>query len=205
MIYLIEENIRSTITDLNFVERYGGIVRPVLVDTDTVPVSRYANLATCFDSGSNLLDLVPDDRYKSVAYWEQRSNVDVVPGSAKDQYWRIAVDLRLVVWLNLTKLGLTSYSDTDKMELQALKAVRNLDGTHVDDGAYKFAIHSVLPRIVTRDPRVVFAPYTYNEKEWAFNYPYSFFGVDFTFNLMLAAGCISDVELGAETTCITAW
>lgn len=214
MIYLLEQNIRSTITGLNFVERYGGIVRPVTVEragrdgnrfSDVYPVSRYANLKTCFDTGDNLDDLIPDDRYKSIAYWEQRSNVDVVPGGAKDQYWRAAVDLRLVVWLNLYRLGLTNYADTDKMELQALKEVRNLAGTQIVDGVYRFAIHSVNPRPVIREPRNVFAPYSYNEKEWAFHFPYSFFAVDFTFNLMFAAGCIQAVELGEESECITTW
>jgi len=213
MIFLIEQALRSTITGINFVERYGGIVRPVSqvregeegrTFVDTFPVSRYVSVADCFDNGMQR-DLIPDEAYKSVAYWEQRGSSTITPGGPKGLQWNISQTLRLVVWLNFAKIGLTDYDTTDELELYAIKQLHGLHGDINTALGYKFGFRVSGFETIQREPRTIFAPYSYSDKEWAFSWPYGFFAVDFNVNVELAAGCIVAPTLGDEITCITTW
>lgn len=213
MIFLFEQALRSTITGLNFIERYGGIVRPVTQVregeedrrySDTFPVSRYVSVSDCFNSGM-YRDLIPDESYKSVAYWEQRGNGDIRQGGPKGNQWQATQDMRFVCWLNFKKLGLTNYDATDQLELYLIERVHTQNGQTQSVSGYTFRTGITRFRPVERSPRVVFASYTYDEMEWAFSWPYGFFAVDFTIQAELAAGCITTPSLGTEITCVETW
>lgn len=217
MIFIFEQALRSTVTNVNFVERYGGVVRPVSQQregetpngnattyTDTFPVSRYVSVSDCFDGGM-YRSLIPDESYKSVVYWEQRGNANISQGGPKGLQWRVDQSMRLVCWLNFQKIGLTNYDDTDKLELYMLQQIHSQHGQIKTTGGYKFRLGVSRFRPVERSERVVFGPYSYSGKEWAFSWPYGFFAIDFEFTAELAAGCITAPTLGSEITCIETW
>ena len=74
MLYIVEPALRAKALALPFVERYGGIAHPMTHTfggdaIKTFPVSMALTGAQCFDQGK-YANLVPDDRYKSVSYFE---------------------------------------------------------------------------------------------------------------------------------------
>lgn len=208
MIFLLEQALRTTVTDINFIERYGGIVQAVSRvrenGVDIFPVSRYVSVSDCFDNG-RYRDLVPDDSYKSVAYWEQRGSSEITPIGPKGLLWRISQTMRLVCWLNLAKMGLTDYDAVDQLELYAIKAIHGQSGDVNTSLGYKFSYNVISFRTVPREAQAVFKPYSYQDQQQAYFWPNGFFAVDFTIRAELAAGCIVEPELGAEISCIQTW
>ena len=213
MIFILEQALRSTITGLNFIERYGGIVRPVTrmgmgeedkPYSDVFPVSCYVSEADCFD-GSRERDLVPNEAYKSVAYWEPITGSSIIESGPRGNQWMITLSMRFACWLNFAKLGMNDCHATDLIELYLIKQVHAQHGQVKTISGYTFRVDVAGFRSVQRAANVVFAPYTYAGQQWAFSWPYGFFAVDFQFKLQLAAGCITAPVLGDEISCITTW
>lgn len=213
MVYLIEQALRSTITGLNFVERYGALVRAVpniITDPETgskkmnyFPISYYVSTADCFDAGMER-HLVPDESVNSVVYWEHQGNSNFTRDSNASIFSGL-FRMRLVCWVNLPALGFNEILKTDELELVTAHAILSSHGMITTIGGNKISIgvNSVTP--VVRNETTVFSRYVYADKAYVYTYPYGFFALDCQFKLSISEGCISDINLGTEIKCVQIW
>lgn len=207
MIRLIEQALKSQITGLNFIEKYGALARPLTVKVATsqpdrfrsavVPVSCDVSHEDCFEGGK-YKELIPDESYMSLAYLEQQNGARVT--SAR-QLLNGEEDLRLVVWLNYKKLGIADCAGTTRFALAIAKAIRGHREFSVDgvDGT----LHVINMRFVEDDPKAVFGKYDYGDKEKFFFWPFGFIAIDFTAKVSVNPNCLTDITLGTEIECVT--
>lgn len=213
MIYLIESAIRSKITGLNFIERYGGYAMPVTADfpseeganTKTFPVSCYLSNAECFEQGK-YRNLVPNDAYKSVCYVEEGGYSNIEFSGPRRNSWNSVARIRVVCWLNYNKLGLDDCKSTDRFALAMMDAIMNGNGFYsFNTDSIKGSIHIQTARIVEKNPQIVFGKYSYYNMPHLFFWPYDFFAIDLSMNMMISGGCVPSLTLGSEVECLTNW
>lgn len=213
MIYLIDQAIRSKITALNFVERYGGFAMPVTADfpsdeganRKTFPVSCSLSASECFEQ-DKYKNLVPNDAYKSVCYIEEVAINAFEFGGSKRKSWTTTARIRVVCWLNYNKLGLDDCKSTDRFALALIAAVMENNGYYsFDIDSIKGAVHIQGAKIVEKNPNVVFGRYSYANMSHLFFWPFDFFAVDFSCGIHISGGCVPGLTLGSEVTCLTNW
>lgn len=207
MLYLLEGSLSPKIEALPFIERYGGIAYPLTHnfggDTlKTFPVSQSLTAQQCFDQGK-YVNLVPDDRYKSVAYLEGiTSPAQIGFTDAKKGVAKITQNGKLVVWLNLQKLGITNPAD---IGLMALAAVDALQAVYAVTYAGVHGRMEVTAANIRLDKNGAFGGYTYVDKQALFMWPYGFFAVEFTAVINLPRRCLNAIENMEPLQCITQW
>ena len=120
--YLIDTILTPKISVLDFVDRYAGIVRTINIaegnGTETGIIKRYP--LACDVTGVDCANvgvyqnLVPDDTKKSVVYWEMISPMSNMGMTKTRDFYRkkFKGTARLVVWLNLAKLGIDNCTDS---------------------------------------------------------------------------------------------
>ncbi len=207
MLYLLEPSLSPKIQALPFIERWGGIAYPMTNNfgTDTIktfPVSQSLTAAQCFDQGK-YANLVPDDRYKSVAYLEGiTSPSQIAFTDAKKGVVRITQNAKLVVWLNLQKLGIDT---TAEIGLLALAAVDALQEVYVIEYGGVRGRMDVTAANIRLDRNGAFGGYTYVDKQALFMWPYGFFAVEFTAVINLPRRCLDPIENMTPIQCIAQW
>lgn len=211
MIRLIEQSLCSAILGMGYIERYGGIVRPVNIRQEAdegvfvdriFPVSCGVTGTDCFDGGK-YLDLVPDDQYKSVAYFEQRGGASLEQSTVHRKMWSGVEQVRFVCWLNYPALGLDDCRGPERFALATLAQIVGTRDFTVDGISGRLDISRA--SIAERDPAQVFGRYSYADKQWAFFWPYDFFAIDFTAKVTILGGCLEDVTLGEAVECVTTY
>lgn len=207
MLYLIEPSIGPKIQALPYIERYGGIAYPMTHNfgsdsIKTFPVSMSLTASQCFEQGK-YANLVPDDRYKSVAYLEGLSSpAQIGFRDAKKGVARISQSAKLVVWLNLQKLGVT---DQATVGLMALAAVDAIQATYAIIYAGAHGRMEVMNATIRLDKNSAFGSYSYTDKQALFMWPYAFFAVEFQAVIELPRKCLEPIELMPAIPCITEW
>lgn len=210
MIRYIEQALRSTITGLSFVERYGGEAYPVTVDIasekgsirKTMPVSNNLNDTACLETG-RYSKLVPDSLYKSVCYLEEQGPASITYTGAKANEITSRQRVRLVCWLNMKRLGYSDTLGTMRFAAEALNAIKGRRSFTVDNVSGELSITSAT--IMEKDPQRIFAKYSYSDLSWAFFWPYDFFAVEFEAMVMVNAACFTPSEAQTATECLTTW
>jgi len=211
MIRIIEQVLASQITGLNFIERYGGFVRP-LTSTfgvgdnavqKTFPVTDNLSEKQCFELGKWQM-CVPNDQYKSVSYWEEVGGSTITMEGPKLNQAASQTTARFVCWMNMKKLGLDDVKGVTRFELATINAI---SGSHRFTDVDGIAGRVDVTRIVTvqNTPARVFGAYSYQDKQWAFFWPYAFFALDVTARVYVSMDCLTDVTLGTEISCLTNW
>lgn len=198
MINLIETALRSKIESLNFVGRYGGLVRPVKHKGNIYPVSTYVSQSQCQEKGLYRA-LVPDDSYTSVSYFELlRTSPGRVSGPKKNILTN-DISLRFVCWLNYQKLGISGPADQHAaLAMFALKDVENFDVNTVKG---QILIRSMGP--ILNDAKSLFGQWSYYSKnEHIFFYPYGFFGIDLNLSVKINLNCTDSVADPVALDCI---
>lgn len=207
MVRLIEQTLRSNILNLGFIGQYGGIAHAVNVPQEgqggalvprLFPVSCYLSAADCFETGK-YNDLVPDDRYASVAYFEQRGGAGVTIDGPRRREWKFSEEMRFVCWLNYSRLGLDDCKGSERFALAALDTIFGVHDVNTDGLTGRLNVTRA--RIAPREYQRIFGQYSYGDKQWAFFFPYDFFAVDFTAELTIGGGCVDDVDLGTPVAC----
>ena len=210
MIRLIEQTLKPLVEAMGYVGQYGGIAKPVVIPMETengtinrvFPVSCYLSAFDCFETGK-YNDLVPDDQYASIAYFEQRGGATITVDGPKRNRWFFTEQLRFVCWLNYPKLGIGDCLGPERFALQFLSNILTVHEMSVDGLTGR--VNITRASIVDRDHRKIFGQYSYSDKQWAFFHPYDYFAVDFTAQLEIPGGCVNDVTLGSEITCVTTY
>lgn len=190
--YLIDTLLSTEIKTLSFVEKYAGIVKTINIavenQTDKGHVKRYpvacdVNRGDCVNTG--LYDeLVPDDNKKSVVYWELISPATNSGFTqTKDFYTkRFKGVARLVVWLNLAKLGITDCNGAIDT-LPPLEKILTKRGK-IASGIYQNSMFWIEPRaVVKQDIQTVFGGYDYPKLKNYYLYPFDFYAIDVSFTL----------------------
>lgn len=214
MIYIIEPTLRDQITALPFIERYGGIAIPFRTSLEgannamypvTFPVSANLSETDCLQGGK-LTNLVPDDRYKSLAYFEGITTpTTVLHTGVKQSILEMKTTVKLVVWVNLPKVGIGT--STESIGILALETANAIYGSQ---GYYNFNYSGTSGHIiigqyrVSFDPAQVFTGYTYQDRQAFLMYPYGFFTVLIDVNVKVGNLCNLSSILN-PINCITEW
>lgn len=210
MVRFIEQSIKSQITGLSFIERYGGVAIPVSITQQTkngpvikvLPVSCDVDDTDCLETGKHP-KLVPNSTYKSVAYLEEQGSTTVNFAGAKAGEITATSRIRLVVWLNMQKLGYDDCKGTNRFELETLNAIKGFREFTVDGvtGTVNISRTSIVQKVSTN----IFAKYSYSDHQWAFFWPYDYFAVDFDATVKVGAGCLTSSTEQTVIECITNW
>lgn len=211
MVRLIEQTLKPLIEAQGYIGQYGGVVQAVTIPHEvgedqfigkTFPVSCYLSAQDCFDGGK-YFDLVPDDKYSSVAYFEQRGSSTLSTAGPNKREWAFQEELRFVCWLNYPKLGLSDCKGPERFALSFLSSIMGSRNFTVDGISGRLDINNA--RLLPRDFRQVFGRYSYSDKQHVFFSPYDFFAVDLTARVHINRDCLADVTLGDEITCVTTY
>ena len=203
MNYLIEQALRTKITGLSFVERYGGVVRSMQYkDVGKVPVSTLLTSDQCKDPSFYKL-LVPASAYKSVCYLEALSNTGPTFSGPKQNAITFKNSLRFVAWLNLRKLGIDGDYNPERFAIEAMSAIKGRTDFNKDQ--IQGAVEILNFRMGTADFNTAFGKYSYSGKDSLFFDPYGFFFFDFDVKLSINAGCLDAITLGDPMDCIGVW
>lgn len=187
------------LADLNYVERYGGLIKlakKTTFDENGVkagelvfPVSSSVNDPQCYENNT-VFNLVPDSSKKGIVYIERsgdtQTSVPTLP--ARYQMLEIKESLALVVWLNLPFLGQTS----DDISAYVEDMIKQLTSTK-----------GVLLTSIKQDDSTIFNKYTYSDSQKGYlGYPYAVFSINFTYTYMIKAGCIVEIEEEDAIECV---
>lgn len=201
--------IKANLTALPYVARFGGLAKPVtrmvqIADNvwarETFPVTCGVTAAQCWED-QKYLDLVPNDLYASIFYFEEITNTAFrEAGGAKNALLTFETIIRLVGWLNLPKLGETACSVDWKMIPQIIKAMRGDYATisPVLNGRVGLEVH----QLVRKSPDI-FSQYSYDNTVLGFLlYPFDYFAIDFRAVLQIPQGCFEDYTPGEVYDCL---
>lgn len=194
----------TTPTPLNFVDKIAGMVRP-MVKVDVIeleddrqmivrkvfPVACNVTARQCEEEGM-YTDLVPDDKYRTIIYFEDRGSKFI--DRARDRMNFIS-QLRLVCWMNLKHFNTTECSLSAPI---IAKIVSSLPTIYENSGNYQnilVEVSGVVPK--TQD---IFSFYTYKEETNQYLlYPYDYFALDLNVKFSINKNCIEDIEIQTPT------
>lgn len=211
MIRVICETLKGLLTNMDYVERLGGVVMPVtqeVVNEEGVP-TRYVFPITCDAEGTacvesgKYFDMLPNDAYKSVLYFEDRTGVAFGAWQRKYNEQTFRGVVRLVGWLNLAKMGFDSCSVTDRIVMaiiQSLHSTKPLPITVTETGWTGAQLDVEKVDLVRRGENL-FAQYTWAQTQQAIIYPFDTFGMDITFTLKTGVDCVDAPALESEILC----
>ena len=191
--YLIDLLLSPELKALTQVDKYAGMVRTIYqrVDngTENSPIKRYpvacdVQNPDCANTGV-YDELIPDDKYNSLVYWEEVSPMknNGYSSSQKDFYNKTFTGTaRLVFWGNLAALGLEDCNGLF-YALPDIEKILTKKG-RISSGEYEGFNYWIQPQsMVKQDINVVFGKYDYSKDVRYYLYPYDFFAVDVTFQL----------------------
>lgn len=203
MNYLIEQAMRSSITGLSFVERYGGIVRAMKYkDAGKIPVSTLLSSDQCKDTSFYKM-LIPDDAYKSVVYLEELGIRGPNFGGPKQNVMIFNSRMRFVAWLNLRKLGISDAYNPERFALEAITALKGRNDFTQDSISGDFQVLRFT--VGGTDYNTAFGRYSYADRAHLFFDPYGFFYFDMEIELRINAACVPALTLSDPIDCIGVW
>lgn len=225
MIHNIIAPIRDTIADMTLFTgndtRLAGVVVPITKAVQvkgagsapasrdvTFPASCDVSGRACYEEG-RYFDLLPNDRYKTVAYFEQQTDVRYTgfKDGTKDKIMTFETDVRLVCWVNAKKLGYADCSVTGRIVLGMITALSARRGEmsrtsgrfDVEDEAFTNAVvEADVVRQLRRDASI-FSRYTLPVVDLL--YPWDFFALDIRCAFHVGRECFEAVAVGEEITC----
>ena len=208
------ELLREDITQLPYVQRYGGLVikakRVELLENGmkiecTYPVACGVSFIDCFSGPTKYLDMIPNSNYTSIFYWEvlKWPTINLSKQGLKGNLKQFDAQVRLVGWLNLAKLGML-----DQCSIAGQISSNLCD---VIDGAYQFenspfhagGFQISFARLIGKEPDILFGEYSYSEavKKCLLG-PYEFFGMDFNMAIRINPKCVDQFTVGTPVECI---
>lgn len=190
--YLIDNLLTPEITALDFADKYASIVRTLNIavedQSERGKIKRYPVACDVLNGDCSNVgvynDLVPDDTKKSVLYWEMLQPMSNAGQTKINDFYtkRFKGSARLVVWLNLTKLGLTDCDGAiltipilNKILTKKLKLLSGpFSGSHV----------WIEPKnYVKQDISAIFGGYDYPKLKNYYLYPFDFYAIDVNFTI----------------------
>jgi len=198
MITAIVNKILGDISSLPFVDRYGGIVKIMTKNNPNssggISKIRYPAVINlkpqqCGDN-STYIDMIPNNNYMSMLYFEHRSTITVNAGS---DYQEKETILRLVWWGNMSKIN-PIYTDTDLISSTIISKIpKTYQPFNGISGIYIELIGEI-PKNAD-----IFGDYTYDEAEKQYiTYPYDYFALDYRISYRISNRCLDDIQLSPD-------
>lgn len=191
MIRSIIDQVLPDISALNFADRVAGIVtaasqKVMAVDNTmvlkTCPI--YQNTPVTCESGDYIL-CVPDEKFKSIIYFEEISNVIE---SQSNYDYQMSADVRLVGWFNLKKINQNVTADT------LMRLILQSINENVPEFGGVFNVKIRLTGFENKSPQI-FSAYTYDEAETQYLlFPYDYGSLRFTVTYRMNK-CVDDIEI----------
>lgn len=227
MIEIAIQGLKDKISNLPYVEHYGGLSFPIeKVDVigegvsarsikKVFPVMSTLTGFDCWNKGK-YQNLVPNTKYKSLFYWEVLDDMKQIPNAHGAGYKAVTFSgsARLVYWLNLALMGasagslLSEYGNYTLGPLVQGNLISELEGKRfgLNSGALQGTSISLKKAgVVVKDARI-FSRYSYgNDISALLMYPYDFGAIDFKIEMTMPRSCIADVTELAPLNCITEW
>ena len=209
--YLIDTILSPEITALSFADKYAGIVKTINIavdnQTDTGIVKRYpvaCNVVNGDCANIGLYnELVPDDTKKSVIYWEMIQPMYNAGYTKTNDFYnkRFKGVARLVVWLNLAKLGIDECNGAI-YAIPILEKILTKRGK-IQSGVYENSILRIEPKgLVKQDINTIFGGYDYPKIKNYYLYPFDFFAIDVNFTLEQCLSKGGTFPTGAALDCV---
>jgi hypothetical protein len=132
--------------------------------------------------------LAPDSSKKTVIYFERMSD-DVYDGETKQGLMSMQVKGRLVVWVNLQKLGQATDANLTVMQSQLFGLLKTSVTFQVGTQNIKA---NIAPLSITHDKKI-FTKYSYDTAviNNMLLYPYQYFAIDFKAEYMTGSNCFT--------------
>lgn len=180
----IADIIRDYISDLSFIDKLAGLVKAVTVEMrapdnttvqKTFPVACCVTADDCKTGAYN--DLVPDSRYKTVIYFEDRGT-SFVRSQGPMKYY--TSNLRLVCWININKITEATCKEENPCTYAAhliVDIIRHLPTHPVNVSPFSLVYHEVVSEAIRSND--IFAAYSYDELHAQYLMsPYDYFALD---------------------------
>lgn len=200
MINAITNTIKTRLMELAWAERVGGLTMPVTkYDADgrqefVFPITNDIEGKACVEMG-RYFDMVPNSRYKSALYIEQTGPVRFVQYEKKYTLLQFATDLRVVGWLNLSKMGYTDAAQSDIFSVQVAGKLLETRGImQVGDDRYSGALVYVDLIGEAEKNQSIFSRYTYQRFANFLIYPFDFFAFDIRATFVVNTNCVVPVQ-----------
>lgn len=209
--YLIDTILTPQITALDFADKYAGIVRTINIAVDnqseTGIIKRYpvaCNVVNGDCANVGLYnELVPDDTKKSVIYWELIQPMTNAGFTKTNDFYnkRFKGVARLVVWLNLAKLGLDECNGAI-YTVPILEKILTTRGK-IQSGIYQNSLLWIEPKsLVKQDINTIFGGYDYPKIKNYYLYPFDFYAIDVNFTLEQCLSKGGIFPTGAALDCV---
>lgn len=197
----------SYIAELPFADKHAGLVRTVTTreqanDTKTkissFPVACSASAVDCAAPGK-LKELCPDSSKKSVIYCEENGGTTFLGFEHNNLKFRC--NIRVVGWLNLNKLGITSCSWSAIAILNIIAALPAVPFNYIGKPYTRCKVVSISE---AEKSAAIFSRYTYDEPVTQYLlYPYDYFALNISFEFTVPRSCISQLVLDNPINCPT--
>lgn len=185
--------LKDRISQFSYVDRLAGMVRAVSREqaggTITIPVAIAVDDPLACDD-SSVRDMVPDERYSCMVYFEDRGMRAIQTRTRGSNY---ESRLRLVCWVNTAKLNGDPYAGD-----RILRLFLSVFPTGVyNDGPFIGLRHVV--EAVPERGRSLFSAYTYPDAARQYLlYPFDAFAIDVMTTLRIRPGCEDQVTASDE-------
>lgn len=203
MIVEIGNILKGRIQDAPYVDRIAGIVMTMSEQIPTengtfvkkFPASCDVDGVDCDEATSRYKDLIPNTSKKSVIYFEDISGVKFLRQERNNLIFEARP--RLVVWLNMKKLGKT---DCSISSLVSADLIRRLLANSINTATFNRVKIDVLGEPVKSNG--IFSRYTFKEEEIQYlMYPYDYFALDLKVEFAVNENCIDAFTVGIEDEC----
>jgi hypothetical protein len=205
----ILEALRANIEALPFIEKFGGLARPVsksfVIDQQTgktinktFPIGCNVSGVSCWDNG-RFLDLVPNDTKLSVSYFEapNRLTISDYTGPKRSIANWVGV-VRFVCWLNGPLLGRNDCGFSGVPILNLTEAINGrLRGVIIPEDTVYFQVESEEAK--TAD---IFKQYSYDEQKQYLFYPFDYFALNISVKYSVPSGCALPFVLNPPIECV---
>ena len=180
--------LQGRISAFSYVEKISGLVRAITKVREgkevTIPVGNDVIDDLQCDA-STQRDMIPDDRYKAIVYFEDRGWRRI---QHRTRGVSIESHIRLVCWLNTARLNGDAFAG-DKIQQLFIGALTT--GPY-NDGPYVGVRHHV--ESSPEKGREIFSKYTYQIDTQYLMLPYDAFAIDIVTSLRVRPGCEDQVN-----------
>lgn len=228
MLSVVADVLKSRLTDLPWIERFGGLVqeatRPQLIrgadgvdiikGYDVYPVACDVNLVNCWEGGRYKM-LEPDSTKAAVAFFTDGGGVTLKSVDDPKESWMVfSFELRFLCWMNLMRLGETITAGGCQPSGRVVPyVVHKLWGDHTASGLFGGGLEEeVFGRIrVTAVSELqkragIFDPFSFARSNMAlFIYPYDYFGLRIQGTFEINRNCLPEfgVYWEPEISCLS--
>lgn len=187
----VAELLKERLKDIPWIGRLAGLVRPITYERSgakiTIPVAASVQDRSGCASSEALREMVPDDQYAAMVYFEDQGTTRTTSRTRGTLY---TSNLRLVCWVNVSKLGGDILAADQVME----KLVHALTAGPYNVGSFQGVRHRA--QAFPARGTTLFSVYQYPDSARQYLMPpFDAFAIDIASEFRITKGCEADVEL----------